>query len=89
MKNKNVKGRRKQNELALKVDAALGNLNRYELVVFDEDPINEGQFESFTENNSVLPTYMPDYDPKFWEGYDIMEPNQAIKTFTSEVEITK
>jgi len=87
-KNKNVRGRRKQNELALKVDAAFGNINRYEVVVFDENPINEAQFESFKENNDVLPTYMADYDPEFWKGYDIIEPNQAIKEFTSEVELT-
>ncbi len=86
-KNKNVKGRRKQNELSLKVDAAFGNVNRYELVVFDEEPISEEQFDSFTENNKVLPTYMPHYDPGFWEGYNIMEPNEAIKEFTSEAKV--
>lgn len=86
-KNKNVKGRRKQNELALEVDAAFGNLNRYEVVVFDEEPINEVQFDYFKENNKVLPTYMPNYDPDFWKGYNIIEPNQAIKEFTSEVEM--
>ncbi len=86
-KNKNVKGRRKQNELSLRVDAAFGNVNRYELVVFDEEPIDEQQFDSFTENNKVLPTYMPHYDPGFWKGYNIMEPNQAIKEFTSEAEV--
>lgn len=86
-KNKNVKGRRKQNELALKVDAAFGNLNRYELVVFDENPINSGQFKAIEEKNDVLPTYMPNYDPEFWKGYNIIEPNQAIKTFTSAVEL--
>ncbi len=86
-KNKNVKGRRKQNELSLEVDAAFGNVNRYELVVFDEEPINENQFENFKENNAVLPTYMPNYDPEFWKGYTIIEPNQAIKAFTSEAEL--
>ncbi|MBU2948062.1 carboxypeptidase-like regulatory domain-containing protein [Zobellia uliginosa] len=85
-KNKNVKGRRKQNELALKVDAAFGNINQYELIVFDEKPINSGQFEAFKEKTGVLPTYMPDYDPNFWKGHDIIEPNQAIKEFTSEVQ---
>ena len=87
-KNKNVKGRRKQNELALNIDAAFGNLNHYELVVFDENPISSAQFESFKENNDVLPTYMPNYDPEFWKGYNIIEPNQAIKEFTSEVELS-
>lgn len=86
-KNKNVKGRRKQNELSLKVDMAFGNVNRYELVVFDENRINEGQFESFKESNAVLPTYMPNYDPEFWKGYNIIEPNTAIRAFTSEVEM--
>ncbi|GAB5474863.1 MAG: hypothetical protein Mars2KO_29620 [Maribacter sp.] len=82
-KNKNVKGRRKQNELSLKVDAAFGNRNRYELVVFDETPISNAQYDAFTEKNDVLPTYMPNYNPEFWKGHDIIEPNQAIKTFTS------
>ncbi|NHF60381.1 carboxypeptidase-like regulatory domain-containing protein [Flavobacteriaceae bacterium TP-CH-4] len=86
-KNKNVKGRRKQNELSLKVDAAFGSTNRYELVVFDLDPINSGTYEAFKENNNLLPTYMPNYDPTFWAGYDIIEPNKAIKEFTSQVEL--
>ena len=81
--NKVVKGRNKQNELSMKVDAAFGNLNRYELVVFDETPINSSQYESFKENNTVLPKYMPNYDPEFWKGHNIIEPNQAIKEFTS------
>ncbi|MGB3151592.1 MAG: carboxypeptidase-like regulatory domain-containing protein [Maribacter sp.] len=84
-KNKNVRGRRKQNELHLKIDAAFSGVNRYEVVVFDTDPISTAQFEGFTENNDVLPLYMPNYDPEFWKGYTIMEPNTAIKEFTSEV----
>ena len=87
-KNKNVKGRRKQNELSMKVDMAFGNVNRYEVVVFDEEPINEEQFNYFKENNAVLPTYMPNYDPEFWKGYNIIEPNQAIRAFTSEAELS-
>ncbi|MBG50195.1 MAG: hypothetical protein CML05_18065 [Pseudozobellia sp.] len=86
-KNKNVKGRRKQNELKLKIDASFGNINSYELVVFDENPINSEQFDYFKENNDVLPEYMPNYDPEFWKGYNIIEPNKAIKEFTSEVEL--
>lgn len=84
-KNKNVKGRRKQNELHLKVDAAFGARNRYEIVVFDVTPVSTETFTAFEENNEVLPTYMANYDPEFWKGYTIMEPNTAIKQFTSEV----
>lgn len=84
-KNKNVKGRRKQNELHLKIDAAFGGLNRYEVVVFNADKISDTTFENFKETNEVLPQYMPNYDAEFWKGYTIMEPNTAIKEFTSEV----
>lgn len=87
-KNKNVKGKRKQNELSMKVDAAFGNVNHYELVVFDEEPINGQQFESVKENNEVLPIYMPSYNPEFWKGYTIIEPNQTIKEFASEAQLT-
>ena len=69
----------------LKIDAAFGSRNRYEIVVFDVEPINKEAFTAFTENNEVLPTYMANYDPEFWKGHTIMEPNTAIKQFTSEV----
>ncbi|WP_282159980.1 carboxypeptidase-like regulatory domain-containing protein [Ulvibacterium marinum] len=88
-KNKNVRGRRKQNELSLKIDVAVSGKNRYELVVFDVDPVSETQYENIKENNSILPTYMPNYDPEFWSGYDIIEPNTAIKEFVSEAELDK
>jgi len=84
-KNKNVKGRRKQNELHLKVDAKFSAKSKYEIIVFEESAIEESQFEALTESNTVLPQYMPNYDPEFWKGYTIMEPNTAIKKFTSEV----
>ncbi len=88
-KNKNVKGRRKQNEVALKVDAAFGSRNRYEMVVFDFDQIGSGIYDAFEENNNILPTYLPNYDPEFWQGYDIIAPNQAIQEFKSQVELAE
>lgn len=82
--NKHVKGRRKQNELSLKIDMGLTSVNKQEIIVYDVENITDAQFESVKENNSVLPTYMPKYDPNFWAGHSIIEPNQAIKEFTSE-----
>lgn len=82
-KNKVVKGRNKQNELSGKIDFVITDIEKNEIIVFDTEAITSNQFESYTENNSILPTYMPKYDPEFWKGYTIMEPNTAIKEFTS------
>jgi hypothetical protein len=81
-KNKNVKGRRKQNELRLNIDFRMTNTNKWELVVFENTLIDQNQFENFKENKSIKATYMPSYDPEFWKGHTIMEPNQAIRGFT-------
>ena len=81
-KNKNVRGRRKQNELYVKLDMAMINSNKNQVVIFDNVSISSTDFESFKENNTMLPTYMPAYNPEFWKGYNIIEPNQAIKDYT-------
>jgi hypothetical protein len=83
-KNKHVKGRRKQNELSMKIDFALTGFNKNEVVVFDAQPLAQSEFDGIQEDNSVLPTYMPTYDPEFWKGYNIMEPNQAIREFKAQ-----
>jgi len=80
-KNKNVKGRRKQNEVACKVHFIVRNIEKTELIVFETNPIDKTEFEGFNENPNVLPTYLSAYDPTFWEGYNIIEPNEAIKSW--------
>lgn len=82
--NRRVKGRNKQNELSVKLDMATTGTNKHELIIFDTETIPRETYEEFTENNTVLPTYMPHYDPDFWAGYSIIEPNQAIKEFASK-----
>lgn len=80
-KNKNVKGRRKQNELSLELDVQTTNLNKYELVVFDSETISQSAYDSVKENNKVKAEYLSQYDPNFWAGYTILEPNAAIQAF--------
>ncbi|NND15113.1 MAG: carboxypeptidase-like regulatory domain-containing protein [Eudoraea sp.] len=80
-KNKNVKGRRKQNELSLGIDVVNFYTEKFEYVVFDSDIIPDANFTSAKENHEVKATYMTRYDPEFWAGYTIMEPNQAIRDF--------
>jgi len=60
--------------------------NKWELVVFNQDEIAENEFKTYKEDKTVRATYMPRYNPEFWKGYTIMEPNQAIRGFTAEEE---
>ncbi|WP_437398056.1 carboxypeptidase-like regulatory domain-containing protein [Flagellimonas lutimaris] len=85
-KNKHVKGRRKQNELKLNIDFRMNMTNKWELVVFNQDEIAENEFKTYKEDKTVRATYMPRYNPEFWKGFTIMEPNQAIRGFTAEEE---
>jgi hypothetical protein len=80
-KNKHVRGRRKQNELSLKLDIKMTQRNKYELVVFDSENIDAATYDSATENTTVKATYLSQYDANFWQGYSIMEPNAAIRAF--------
>ncbi|PCI34177.1 MAG: hypothetical protein COB60_06470 [Flavobacteriaceae bacterium] len=83
-KNKHVKGRRKQNELSMKIDMAITNINKSEIVIFDSEAISVTNFDAFKEKNELLPTYLPAYDPSFWKDHTIIAPNEAIKAFTAK-----
>jgi hypothetical protein len=80
-KNKHVRGRRKQNELSLKLDIEMTQRNTYELVVFDSENIDTSTYDNATENTAIKATYLSQYDASFWQGYAIMEPNAAIQAF--------
>ena len=87
--NKKVKGRNRQNEFSAKLDWSMSNIDKSEVVVFDTENLHKTGFSDFKENNKVLPTYMPSYNPEFWSGYNIIEPNQAIREFTAVDEVAE
>lgn len=80
-KNKHTKGRLKQNEVSGDIHFIVRNIQKKELIIFETNTISETNFNSFTEKPNVTPKYLPQYDPEFWKGYNIIEPNQAIKNF--------
>ena len=80
-KNKHVKGRRKQNELSLDLNLQGTSLSKYEMVVFNSEDISDSAYDAIKENKNVKATYLSRYDPNFWQGYSIMEPNAAIQAF--------
>ena len=81
-KNKFVKGRRKQNELKGEIHFKLDQKSTVTLVVFDSERISKEAFENFEETKVFKQAQRNAYDPSFWEGYTIIEPNAAIKAFT-------
>ena len=83
-KNKIVRGRNKQNQLKMDLNISNRNKQRYQLIVFDTKKINENTFKDFEETGKILPENKTSYDPGFWEGYSIIEPNEAIKNLTIE-----
>ncbi len=85
-KNKIVRGRNKQNELTGNMDFTFANVEKNEVVVFETEPITKTYFEAMTTENDILPEYMAHYDPEFWKGHTIMEPNTAIREFTSSAQ---
>lgn len=80
-KNKFVKGRRKQNELSLGIDLVQAHTSKFEVIVFGAENLSETDYKGITENKKIKPTYLAQYDPNFWQGYNIIEPNTAIKQF--------
>lgn len=82
-KNKHVKGRRKQNELKLQMQFNIIDLNKKELIVFDNETVNANEYNNIKETKKVDVKYFSSYNADFWKGYNIIEPNQAIKEFTA------
>ena len=82
-KNKNVKGRRKQNELSLGVDLIIDNFSKFEVVVFDTTAITSSDYNVVVENKNFEPDYLPKYNPNYWKGHTIIEPNTAIQQFSA------
>lgn len=80
-KNKIVKGRNKQNQLKMDLNVVNRNNQRYQLVIFETIPLDINVFEDFQEKAKILPVNRITYDPNFWEGYMIIEPNASIKKF--------
>tara|TARA_R100001369_G_scaffold954_3_gene3073 strand:+ start:23803 stop:24981 length:1179 start_codon:yes stop_codon:yes gene_type:complete len=83
-KNKFVAGKNKQNELALDIKIRVNQLNKLQLVVFENAKMEAKDFNAI-ENKSEDFEYktFKKYNPEFWDGYNIIEPNEAIKSFTA------
>ncbi|WP_423817923.1 carboxypeptidase-like regulatory domain-containing protein [Salinimicrobium sp. TIG7-5_MAKvit] len=82
-KNKHVKGRRKQNELDLDLDLRVSEIVKLQLVVYQTEAMAPGSLDNIAATDDFEYKTFKTYNPDFWSGYNIIEPNEAIKNFVA------
>ncbi|MDA7711022.1 hypothetical protein N8873_03050 [Flavobacteriaceae bacterium] len=80
-KNKHVRGRKKQNELKMALNLQQDQFEKFQMVIFETLPLTQQAYDAVDEKALVVPVNLTQYDPTFWKGHTIIEPNQAIKNF--------
>ncbi len=68
-KNKNVKGRRKQNEISFRMDLIYNENRSTEFQVFDCKKMSKEKFENLQNKNLVMPEYFEEFTTNFWEEF--------------------
>ena len=68
-KNKNVKGRRKQNEISFRMDIVSDENSTTEFQVFESKIISNDKFEEIKTNNDVMPEYLEEFTTNFWQEF--------------------
>ena len=68
-KNKNVKGRRKQNEISFRMDLKIDRKIITELQVFESSEISKDTFQTIDDKNDVYPEYLEKFTTNFWEEF--------------------
>ena len=82
-KNKHVPGRNKQNELDLDLRFRLSQVTKLQLVVFESETVPAGTLENLAAAEDFEYQKFKVYNPDFWSGHNIIEPNAAIKSFVA------
>ena len=68
-KNKNVKGRRKQNEISFRMDLIFDEKSSTELQIFESKKIIKTEFDKIAGKNDVMPEYSEEFTTNFWEEF--------------------
>ncbi|MGB7784575.1 MAG: carboxypeptidase-like regulatory domain-containing protein [Salinimicrobium sp.] len=82
-KNKFVAGRRKQNELDLDIKLKMSQVQKLQLVVYENEQMDRVTYENLANPGPYEYKTFRLYNPEFWDGNNIMEPNAAIREFTA------
>ncbi|WP_417886016.1 carboxypeptidase-like regulatory domain-containing protein [Zunongwangia sp.] len=70
-------------EVKVQVGAIATNSYKTQVVVYDENPISEDTYDAVTPDINFEYKEFNEFNPDFWKGFNIIAPNQAIKSFSS------
>ena len=72
---------KKLKEIKIGVNLIGNNESSIEMLVLEEDPINQNQFNDFKEKESVDIIYVEQFNEDLWKGYSIIEPTKQMKDY--------
>ena len=80
-KRKTGSWKRKQNEVSFEFSIRLSNIETKEYMLIDKSPISKSEYENFKPIFKVDKVRLDAFDPHFWDGYSILEPNDILREF--------
>lgn len=75
--------KKKLDELDLEMNINISSLNKTQLLIYENSPLPEEQFEALKPSADFKFETFKKYNPDFWSGTNIIEPNEAIRSFIS------
>ena len=75
--------KKKLEEVDMEFKINTTNLDRTVMVVYEDEAIGENEFQNLVTSMDFDLKTFKEYDAEFWKGYNIIEPNAAIKEFTA------
>jgi hypothetical protein len=72
---------KKLKEIKIGISLIADNESSIEMLVLEEDPINQNQFNDFEENENVDIIYVEQFNEDLWKGYSIIEPTKQMKDY--------
>jgi len=80
-KRKTGSWKRKQNEVSFEFRIRLSSRETKEYMLIDKHPITKSEYENFKPIFKVNKVRLDAFDPHFWDGYPILEPNDLLREF--------
>jgi len=72
---------KKLKEIKIGINLIGDHESSIEMLVLDEGPINQNQFNDFEENENVNIIYVEQFNEDLWKGYSIIEPTKQMKDY--------